>query len=102
MTMIVVLFNLKKNVKREDYEAWALSTDIPTVNQLSPVNQFSVYRTSGLLGSEDKPPYEYVELLDVADLDALGEQLGSEQMQAIAAEFQTLADNPIFMLTEHI
>ena len=98
--LIVVLFNLKAGASRDAYEQWALNTDIPNVNALGSVRNFSVLRTTGLLGSEEPAPYEYVELLDVADMEALGADIGTETMQRVAAEFQEFADNPQFMLTE--
>lgn len=102
MTMIVVLFNLKAGVSEADYEAWAKATDLPTVNKLGSVDQFSVLRTSGLLGSDARPPYRYVELLDVNSMEKLGADVGTDTMQKVAAEFQTFADNPLFMLTDNI
>jgi hypothetical protein len=102
MTMIVVLFNLKPETSVEDYENWARSTDLPTVNGLKSVNNFEVLRTTGVLGSEDSAPFQYVELLDVNDMTQLGEEVGTELMQRVAAEFQALADNPVFMLTDSI
>lgn len=100
--LIVVLFNLKPGASRDDYENWARATDIPNVNALGSVSSFSVLRTTGLLGTDAPAPYEYVELLEVADMDALGADIGSETMQRIAAEFQAFADNPAFMLTESL
>ena len=98
--LIVVLFNLKPGASREDYENWAKTTDIPNVNALGSVRGFSVIRTTGLLGSDDPAPYDYVELLHVEDMEKLGEDISSETMQRVAAEFQEFADNPQFMLTE--
>ncbi len=100
--LIVVLFNLKADAAPDAYENWAKSTDIPTVNALGSVSNFSVLRTTGLLGSEDAAPYQYVELLDVADMEQLGADVSTETMQRVAAEFQEFADNPQFMLTEPI
>jgi hypothetical protein len=100
--LIVVLFNLKEGASPDAYEEWARSTDIPTVNALGSVEKFSVFRTTGLLGSDAPPPYRYVELLDVGDMDAFGGDIADEKMQRIAAEFQAFADNPTFMLTESL
>ncbi|GAB5415693.1 MAG: hypothetical protein Cons2KO_32960 [Congregibacter sp.] len=100
--LIVVLFNLKPDASADAYENWARTTDIPNVNALGSVSNFSVLRTTGLLGSDDPAPYQYVELLDVADMEGLGADVSSETMQRVAAEFQAFADNPAFMLTESI
>ncbi|MBB5210175.1 REDY-like protein HapK [Microbulbifer hydrolyticus] len=101
-TTIVVLFNLKPGVSPSDYEEWARTTDLPTVRKLDAVDQFSVLRTTGLLGSDAPAPYQYVELLVVKDMQQLGADVSSETMQKVAAEFQQLADNPQFILTESI
>lgn len=99
-TTIVVLFNLKPGVSPSDYEQWAKSTDLPTVRKLGSVDDFSVLRTTGLLGTETPAPYQYVELLVVNDMEKLGGDVSSETMQRVASEFQQFADNPQFMLTE--
>lgn len=99
MTRIVVLFNLKPGVDVDAYEAWAKATDIPIVNGLDSVSAFSVHATTGVLGSDAKPPYAYVEVIDVADMEAFGVDVATTTMQKIAAEFQSFADNPTFIMT---
>ena len=102
MTRIVVLFNLKPGVDVEEYERWARSTDLPTVNGLESVDAFTVHRVSGLLGKDDKPPYEYVEVIDVNDMQRFGDNVSTETMRKVAGEFQGFADAPVFMLTDPV
>ncbi len=99
---IIVLFNLKPGVSVADYEAWAKATDIPTVRGLSSIAGFEVFAATHLLGSDDPPPYAYVEIIDVADFDAFGADVSSATMQRISAEFQSFADNPRFLVTRNI
>lgn len=101
-TKIVALFNLKQGVSVADYEAWAQATDLPTVNGLKSVDQFEVFQITGLLGSEDKPPYAYVEIIDVADMGLFGEEVGSEVMQKVAAAFQGMVDDLVFLMTDKL
>lgn len=98
---IVVLLNLKEGKDPADYEAWARSVDLKTVNRLGSVERFSVFRTTGLLGSAEPPPYQYIEVLDVIDMDAFGQDVATVEMQRIAGEFQAWAD-PIFITTHDI
>ncbi len=100
MAALVVLFNLKDEASKEAYEQWAQSTDVPTVKGLVSVNDFKVYRLGNLMGTEEKSPYQYCEVIEVNDMDKLGEEVGSETMQKVAAEFQEFADNPIFIVSE--
>ncbi len=102
MTRLVVLFNLKSGVTADDYERWAKTTDIPTVNGLESVDGFSVHRAAGLLIGDGAAPYQYVEVIDVNDMDRFGAEVSSETMQKVAAEFQAFADDPVFILTEDL
>ena len=102
MTNLVVLFNLKEGVDPSEYEAWAQSTDLPIVRGLDSIESFSIYRTSGLLGSDAKPPYQYVEVIDIGDMARFGEEVASDTMQRVAAEFQERADNPLFISADSI
>ena len=102
MTRIVVLFNLKDESQVEAYEAWACTTDLPTVNGLKSVDAFTVHRAAGLLGKDDKPPYDYVEIIDVNDMETFGAEVSEENMRKVAGEFQGFADAPVFILTESL
>lgn len=99
---IIVLFNLKPGVDPAVYEAWAAARDIPTVRALPSIAGFEVSAATGLLGSDGRPPYQYVEVIDVADMDRFGSDIGTETMQKIAAEFQGFADNPVFVTTRAV
>ena len=98
---IFVLFNLKPNVDVKAYEDWAASTDIPIVNGLASIESFRVHAATGLLGADGAAPYQYVEVIDVADMDAFGKDVASETMQKIAAQFGQLTD-AIFITTEKL
>lgn len=101
-TKIVALFNLKPGVSVADYEAWAKSKDIPTVNGLQSVDSFEVFKTTGLLGSDAKPPYAYIETIDINDMERFGGEVSTDAMQIIAGEFQAMADDLIFVLTDKL
>lgn len=98
---LIALFNLKPGVDRAAYETWARETDLPTVNALSSIDRFEVFRTTGVLGSEAAPPYAYVEILDVADMERFGADCATAAMIAIAAAFQGMAD-VTFLTTEPV
>ena len=99
---IVVLFNLKDGADPDAYEQWAKTTDIPAVNALGSVDDFSVLKTTGLLGSDQAAPYQYIETIDITAMDPFLEHVSTDTAQQIAAEFQSFADNPVFILTEQL
>lgn len=102
MMRIIVLFNLKPGVPAAEYEAWARSRDIPAVRALPSIAGFDVAAVTGLLIGDGTPPYAYVEVIDVADMDQFGKDVATEMMQAVAAEFQRYADNPLFLTTRDV
>lgn len=97
---IIVLFNLKNGVDRGAYEEWARTRDIPGVRSLPSVEDFQVHRANGVFGSDARPPYEYFEVIDINGVDAFVDDVSSEKVQKVAAEFQQFANNPIFVTTE--
>lgn len=101
-TKILALFNLKPGTSVADYETWAKTVDIPTVNGLGSIEKFEVFKTTGLLFSEDKPPYQYFETIDILDMEQFGADAGSETMQKVAAEFQGMVDDLVFIQTEQL
>lgn len=99
---IVVLFDLKPGVDPAAYEAWARTRDVPNVRALGSVAGFTVHRATGLFGSDEAPPAQYVEIIDTPDLDAFTADVSTPEFQALAAPFRDFADNVRFVLTEEL
>ena len=92
MPAMIVLVNLKEGVKPEDYERWVLESYAPAVRGLPSVEDWRNFRVSGLLGSDAAPPYRYVVTLEVGDLEQLGDDMASEEMQMLFSELHDLAE----------
>lgn len=102
MTKIIALFNLRPGVSARDYEKWAQETDLKTVRGLKSVDAFNVFRSQAVLGSDETPPYQYFEILDINDLGLLGEEAQSDAMKKLLQEFGGLADNPKLLIVADI
>jgi hypothetical protein len=89
---MIVLVNLKESVSPEDYERWILESYAPAVKDLPSVADWRDYRVSGLLGSQDAPPYRYVVTLEVKDPEQLGRDMAREEMQRLFSELHERAD----------
>lgn len=100
-TRIIACFNLKAGSTAAHYEAWARDNDLPVVNSLPSIESFSVYKTTGVLGAQHAPPYQYIEIIDVKDMAQFGADVATPRMQEIAGEFQQMAD-VVFMTTEKL
>lgn len=101
MTHIIVLVKLKPGKSAEDYERWAVTTDLPAVNALKSVDSFTLLQSTGQLGSDARPPYDYIEIIDVADMDLFAREVTTSTMTRIAGEFQEWAE-PTFILTQPV
>lgn len=99
--LIFALFNLKPGVSAERYEAWARESDLPTVNALPSIESFRLFRTTGVLGSDAPPPFGYIEVLDVKDMEQFGADVATAAMQEVAGAFQGMVE-VTFLTTEEV
>lgn len=99
---IIALFNLKPGVDPEAYESWAQSRDLPGIRSLASIGDFDIYRTTGLLFSGDPAPFDYIEVLDVVDMEGLDKDLASDAVEALTAELRDFTDNAIYIKTERL
>lgn len=98
---IFALFNLKPGVSPEAYLDFARTVDLPTVNALPSIDRFELFRTTGQLGSDATPPYAYIEVLDINDMDQFGRDVATPTMEKVAAQFQGMAD-VIFLTSDRV
>lgn len=99
---IICLFKLQPGVNRAQYEEWARTRDIPGVRALGTIQHFSIHRATGLFGSDEPAPYDYIELIDVDSIEGFVADVSTPEFQAAAAPFRDYADNPVFILTEEL
>ncbi len=100
-TRIIALFNLKAGVEVADYEAWAQTVDLPTVNGLPSIDKFEVFKTAEVMGSDGDPPYQYIEIIDVRDMGQFGQDVSTPVMQAVAKDFSGMAE-VVFLIMKKI
>jgi REDY-like protein HapK len=89
---MIVLVDLKEGVSPEGYERWVLESYAPAVRELPSVEDWRDYRVTGLLGSDAVPPHQYIVTLEIRDLDRLGREMASEEMQRLLSELHDLAE----------
>lgn len=103
MATIILKYKLKPGVTREDFEAWVKTTDQPVMRGLKSVAAFDTYRVTGLLLGEGAQTADYVELFDIADLDAFtGTDMPGDTVQGIMGQFMGFADAPEFLLADKL
>jgi hypothetical protein len=100
MSHLIVLFNLKAGKTRADYEAWALRSDLPSVNSLKSVDSCKILRSNGLMGSGAEAPFQYIEVIEVNSSEGLFADFAGPVMQKLSDQFREFAENPIFIVAE--
>lgn len=99
---ILVLFNLKPGVLVADYEAWSKSRDIPAMRSLMSINDYRVFGVTGLFGSDGKAPFQYAEVVDVADVDGFMKDIAQPVIAELMEDFKQWADAPVMLTTEEL
>ncbi len=87
MPTIFVVYNLKKEIKAEEYDDYLAKTKIPAMRESWFIKDFKTWKIDKVLApvvseSEGKlpkePPYQYVAKFEVVDLNAMVGFLGTE------------------------
>jgi hypothetical protein len=89
---MIVLVNLKEGVAPEEYERWLQERYVPAILELASVDEWRGYRVGGLQESGGEIHYEYVVSVGINDLEQLGKDIKSEQVQRLLGELGRYAD----------
>lgn len=89
---MIVLVNLKEDVAPEEYEIWLQERYVPAILDLASVDEWRGYRVGSLPESSGDPPYQYVVSVGINDLEQLGRDMESGQVQQLLDELGRYAD----------
>jgi hypothetical protein len=89
---VFFLNRLREGVDPDEYEDWIRRVDYPVARAQGAITSYTVTRVEGTLSGEGESPYDYLEVIEITDLDAyraLGslpefEQLLQEWSQYVA------------------
>ena len=86
MPTMIVLVNLKEDVVPEEYERWLEERYVPAILGLPSVNEWRGHRAGG------ESPYGYIVTVEIKDLEQLGKDMESEQVQTLLGELGRYAE----------
>lgn len=92
MPTMIVLVNLKSDVAPGEYERWLEERYVPAILSLASVDEWLGYRVRGVPESGGNPPYQYVVSVGINDLEQLGRDMESEQVQRLLGELGRYAE----------
>jgi hypothetical protein len=68
-TRVFFMNTLKKGVEASEYEQWVREVDYPLARALPAIKEYTVSRLEGFVQGDGELPCEYLEVIDVTDLD---------------------------------
>ena len=89
---MIVLVSLKDDVLPEEYERWVEERYVPTILELPSVDEWRGHRVGAIAEAGGEPPYEYVVTVGINDLEQLGRDMESEQVQVLLGELGSYAE----------
>ena len=67
---VFFLNRLRDGADPEEYEAWIRRVDYPVARAQGAIASYTVTRIDGTLSGEGESPYDYLEVIEITDLDA--------------------------------
>ncbi|MEN8194690.1 MAG: hypothetical protein ABFS12_17855 [Bacteroidota bacterium] len=101
MTTLFAVYNLKGNQKTVDYDDYLIKTKIPGIRSAPWCTDFRTWKIDNILGpavSEPEgelpegPPYLYIAKIEVSDLDAMLNFIGTEAGKEFVASWSVYID----------
>ena len=87
---VFFLNRLHEGADGDEYEAWIRRVDYPVARAQGAIRSYTVTRIDGTLTGEGESPYDYLEVIEITDLDeyrALAQKPEFEQLLREWSEF---------------
>jgi REDY-like protein HapK len=79
------LTKLKKGADAKEYEKWVQRVDYPLAKKMKSIRSYKVHRINGAF--EGQKNYDYIEVLEISDLDSYTRDLGSPEGKQLLGEW---------------
>lgn len=101
--LLVVGLKLKDGISAEEYERFAKEVDKPTCEASLPsISEWHVHRAKPLPGSDEQPPFDYVEVVRLTSAEQLAEDLEGEVVAELDAGLSPLVEVPMMAVAERV
>ncbi len=102
MPKVFAFYSLKPGVSKEDFEEWSRDVDQKTMIQQPGVRRFEVYRVNGAIAGDAS--FDFVEDIDVDDLDEWRSMTEREEVQPLIAPFEEMvqADQMVMVFADKV
>lgn len=97
MPNVFFFSNLQPGVQAEDYERWVREVDYVMAKQIPSIISYRVYHINEACLGDDPAPYDYVEVLEITDIDVYRDEIinhpAAAQIRAEIRDYVASAGN---------
>ena len=101
MPVVFFLNRLRPGVTGEDYERWVREVDYPTARSLKTIKSYVVARMDATLDGQ-APPYDYVERVEITDIDDYRGELARPEMGDFSSQWSSRIGESIALFGDEI
>lgn len=85
---VFFLSKLRPGVDPQTYENWVRTVDYPLARGLQTIKRYEVTRIEGMYVGDGPPPYHYLEVIDITELEPYRKELTTgPKMEAFFKEW---------------
>jgi len=93
MTTAFIVYNAKDAKNADEYEKYLKEKKVAFVRSLPIIKSYEIYRIDKVLGSEDKPPYQFVAKVEISDIGEFAKAMQTPEMQAFVKEYRAYLES---------
>ena len=100
---VFFLNTLREGVDPAQYEDWIRRVDYPVARRQASIERYEVTRLEGMVSGEGAPPYQYLEVIDITDIDAYrGSMEGNQEFEQLLTDWSRFVGESIAVWGENI
>lgn len=103
MAHIFILYKLKTEVSREEFESWLKTNNSEALRSMKRLKTFTVFRVEKRIMTQEHASVDYIDLYDIPDISGfINEDLKSDISRKDMEEFSGFADRPEYLLANPV
>lgn len=99
---VFFLNKLHPHADPAEYEAWIRRVDYPVARAQEPILSYVVTRIDGTLSGEGSSPYDYLEVIEISDLEEYRALGAKPEFQQLLAEWSQYVAEAVMVQGETI
>lgn len=101
MPVVFFLNRLRPGASAAGYERWVRDVDYPTARSLPPIKSYVVAKMAATLDGQPAP-YDYIERVEITDIDDYRAALADPSMEAFAKVWSSHIGESVAVFGEEI